>query len=108
MFIITFLDVKATVDAVRANEVNLVETQTVYFAWLYNIQNRPRLLVLANCITCTPPSNIKRHCLYPIDPKALANMVYWNSTSLPSEQEDIDQIPPGLKTRVFQKLVHLC
>ena len=44
------------------NDVNVVETQTVHFAWLLNRrfvlrdkQSRPRFLALANFTYCLPP-----------------------------------------------------
>ena len=63
MIIVPLLIAAATVDVLTASSdvVNLVETRTVHFVWLLNCvsflqnkQSRPRLLVLANFITCLP------------------------------------------------------
>ena len=54
----------AIVDVLTAsnNDVNFVETQTIYFAWLLTVvsfwenkQTRPRFLALPNFIFCLPP-----------------------------------------------------
>ena len=64
---ITILDAVVTEDVITANntDVNLVETRTVHFLWLWNRhlvwenkQTRLRLPVLANFISCFPPWNI--------------------------------------------------
>ena len=76
-----FLYAVVTVNDLMANsnDVNLAKIRYVHFSLLRNCrrkeekETRPRLLVLANFITCLPPE-MPRDSFYPVDPRARAKM----------------------------------